>query len=155
MKTRVPADTVQIAIGQQKRKGNGLKQADVKSFAIGLPCAGRKTTAEHSPANHRRRATTMATSRIYDVPNGRGFAREESRRVPAVLGPAADPLRQLHAPETDQRLAVIVGAHVAPAPSNDIDVDAICAGRFNADTDKVFGLNRPGYITVHGFAVLL
>ena len=97
----------------------------------------------------------MATSRIYDVPNGRGFAREESRRVPAVLGPAADPLRQLHAPETDQRLAVIVGAHVAPAPSNDIDVDAICAGRFNADTDKVFGLNRPGYITVHGFAVLL
>ena len=97
----------------------------------------------------------MATSRIYDVPNGRGFAREESRRVPAVLGPAADPLRQLHAPETDQRLAVIVGAHVAPAPSNDIDVDAICAGRFNADTDKVFGLNRPGYIPVHGFAVLL
>jgi hypothetical protein len=28
--------TVQIAIGQQKRKGNGLKQADVKSFAIAL-----------------------------------------------------------------------------------------------------------------------
>ena len=76
----------------------------------------------------------MATSRIYDVPNGRGFAREQIY---------ADPLRQLHAPETDQRLAVVVGAHVAPAPSNGIDVDGICAGRFNADTDKVFGLDRP------------
>ena len=83
----------------------------------------------------------MATSRIYDVPNGRGFSREENRRM--VLGPDADPLRQLHAPETDQRLAVVVGAHVAPAPSNGIDVDGICAGRFNADTDKVFGLDRP------------
>ena len=85
----------------------------------------------------------MATSRIYDVPNGRGFARHHSRLMPAVLGPDAEPLRQLHAPETDQRLAVVVGAHVAPAPSNGIDVDGICAGRFNADTDKVFGLDRP------------